>query len=121
MQLDMTILYVSDVTQSAAFFSTLLDQAPAEASPGFALFLLAGGLKLGLWKREAVTPAARFDGASAELVLHVAGDGDVDALLSKWMSAGLSVIEPPVRKEFGYSFVVEGPDAQRLRVLHPGA
>lgn len=120
MKLDMTILYVSDVAKSVAFFSTVLDHPPVEASPGFALFLAEGGLKLGLWKKQAVAPAAAFSGASAELVLHVADDAAVDALVSKWISSGLSVIDPPTRREFGYSFVVEGPDAERLRVLHPG-
>lgn len=119
MKLDMTILYVSDVATSVTFFATALDTPPLEQSPGFALFRM-GDHMLGLWKRNAVQPETRFDGASSELVLHVESDEEVEALHRRWSRDGLSVIDPPVRREFGYSFVAEGPDAQRLRVLKAG-
>lgn len=119
MKLDMTILYASDVAASVAFFSTALAMPPLEQSPGFALFRV-GELMLGLWKRDSVQPSVRFDGASAELVLHVESDEEVEALHRRWMKDGLSLIDQPVRREFGYSFVAEAPDAQRIRVLKSG-
>ncbi len=120
MKLDMTILYVSDVAASVAFFRAALGAGPIEESPGFALFA-ADGLTLGLWKRDAVKPEVQFSGASAELVLHAGSDEEVDKAHTRWKAEGLSIIDPPVRREFGYSFVAEGPDGARLRVLHTGA
>lgn len=117
MKLDMTILYVSDVAASAAFFSAALGTAPREASPGFAWFDMPHGMKLGLWKREGVLPAAAFSGASAEIVIHVETDAEVDKAYETYRSLDLDVIDPPVTREFGHSLVIEGPDAHRLRVL----
>ncbi len=121
MKLDMTILYVTDLEASVAFLTTVLGAGPVDLSPGFAMFILAGGLKLGLWIDHGVKPASPFTGAGSELVIHVEADGEVETLHEKWTAAGLSVIDPPVRREFGYSFVAEGPDAHRVRVLKPAA
>ena len=46
---DFIILYVEDAATSAAFYSDLLGKAPVESSPAFAMFVLANGLKLGVW------------------------------------------------------------------------
>lgn len=119
MKLDMTILYVSDVGASADFFATALGGQPLEQSPGFALFK-AGDHMLGLWRRDTVKPETQFSGVSSELVLHAESDAQVDATHRRWSEAGLTIIDPPVAREFGYSFVAEGPDAQRIRVLQSG-
>lgn len=47
----MTMLYVDNPLNSAAFYQRLLGQAP-QAFPGFALFVLNNGFKLGMWARQ---------------------------------------------------------------------
>lgn len=48
----MTLLYVDNPLNSAAFYQRLLGQAPVELSPGFALFVLNNGFKLGMWAKQ---------------------------------------------------------------------
>lgn len=114
---DMTIFYVSDPERSADFYATALGQPPAELSPGFALFLLSSGLKVGLWKKYSVSPATEFTGCGAELVLHAPGSAELEKAHADWRAAGLTILEPPVRRDFGTSFVAADPDGHRVRVL----
>lgn len=114
---DMTIFYVTDPEISADFYSIVLERAPEDLSPGFALFLLPNGLKIGLWKKEAVTPAMKVTGCGAELVLHAASLAEVEAAHANWKAAGIAIIEPPARRDFGTSFVAADPDGHRVRVL----
>ena len=86
------ILYVDDVARSAAFYEALLGTRPAEASPGFAMIPLRGGLGLGLWARGGVEPAAGPAGGG-ELALVVA---DVDATHAEWMALGLPIAQAPI-------------------------
>jgi hypothetical protein len=58
----MTLLYVDNPLNSAAFYQRLLGQAPVELSPGFALFVLNNGFKLGMWAKQGVKPAATLTG-----------------------------------------------------------
>lgn len=114
---DMMIFYVSDINSSARFYAIALGKEPQELSPGFALFLLPNGLKIGLWKTAAVAPSASFSGCGAELVLHATSDGEVEEAHSRWAAAGLPILDPPVAREFGFSFVATDPDGHRVRVM----
>ncbi len=53
-------LYVTDAEASARFYSKLLEAEPVAAQPGFAMFLLPGGIALGLWEQR--NRAARAGG-----------------------------------------------------------
>jgi catechol 2,3-dioxygenase-like lactoylglutathione lyase family enzyme len=113
------ILYVASPTASAAFYADLLGKPPVEASPGFALFVLPSGLKLGLWTRQEVTPTVTAPGGGAELAIAVADDAAVDATHAAWKARGLGIAQPPLRLDFGHSFVALDPDGHRLRVFSP--
>ena len=63
----MTLLYVDNPLNSAAFYQRLLGQTPVELSPGFALFVLNNGFKLGMWAKQGVKPAATLTGGGGEL------------------------------------------------------
>ena len=53
------LLYVADPIQEAAnFYAPLLNRKPVESSPGYAMFVLENGFKIGFWKRDDVQPAA---------------------------------------------------------------
>src|SRR5471030_736205 len=52
------LLYVDNPATSATFYAELLGKQPIESSPTFAMFALDSGVKLGLWSRHTVEPAA---------------------------------------------------------------
>lgn len=71
------ILYVKAPFASAASYADVLGRTPVEASPTFAMFALSSGIKLGLWSRDEVAPAADGTAGSAELALTLP---DADAV-----------------------------------------
>lgn len=113
---NMTLLYVDNPENSAAFYHRLLGQAPVELSPTFALFVLSNGLKLAMWSKHSVEPAATATGGGGEIGFMCELPQQVDALYQQWREQGLEMIQPPVTLDFGYSFVACDPDGHRLRV-----
>lgn len=113
--LNHVILYVDSPEQSTRFYARLLGLQPVEASPTFALFVLASGLKLGLWSRHTVEPAATPVGGS-ELAFAVATDAEVDRLHAQWAQDGLAIVQKPQAMDFGHTFTAQDPDGHRLRV-----
>lgn len=113
------LLYVQSPAASAAFYSQLLARNPVESSETFALFVLDGGFKLGLWGRDGVIPKATLMGGGAELCFALADDGEVDAWHARWSAQGMPVLQLPERMDFGYTFVATDPDGHRLRVFAP--
>lgn len=110
----MLMLYVDDPTASAAFYGDLLGAKPVEASSTFALFVLPKGLKLGLWSRHSLAPAATPPGGS-ELALELPDEAAVRAQHAAWREAGLRIAQAPTRMDFGYTCVAFDPDGHRLR------
>ncbi len=115
----LVLLYVDSPAASAAFYRDLLDRAPIEASPTFAMFALENGLMLGLWSRHTVEPAAAAAGGGGELAFRVADKDEVSALHADWQGRGLRVLQPPTDLDFGFTFVATDPDGHRLRVFAP--
>ena len=113
---DCFLFYVADVPASAAFYTRLLGHPPVEASPGFALFVLAGGGKLGLWKRAGVAPLAEASAGAAEIGFVSA---DVDATCAAWQAQGITIVQPPTEMEFGRTCCGLDPDGHRLRAFNP--
>ncbi|MBO1359797.1 VOC family protein [Acetobacter sacchari] len=109
-----TILYVDNPAASADFYHTLLRVEPVWLAPGFVLFNLPDGGRLGLWNRENALPA----GADSEITLTTE---DPDAVHKLWIEAGYTVIQPPTDMAFGRNVVVEDPDGHRLRAFRPAA
>ncbi|MDI2595124.1 VOC family protein [Pseudomonas sp. N3-W] len=113
------LLFVEDPALSARFYEFLLDLAPLEQSPTFALFVLEDGYKLGLWSRHSAKPAVSVTGGGMELAFAVDSGEEVDALYRKWSSLGLSFVQTPTELDFGRTFVALDPDDHRLRVFFP--
>lgn len=111
------LLYVDSPATSANFYSRLLDKPPVELQPTFALFILDSGLKLGLWSRHTVEPAAEAAGGGGELGFSVADKETVDTLYAAWTEQGLRIAQEPIALDFGYTFVALDPDGHRLRVF----
>lgn len=85
------LLYVDSPATSANFYSRLLDKPPIELQPTFALFILDSGVKLGLWSRHTVEPAAEAAGGGGELGFSVADKETVDTLYTAWTAQGLRI------------------------------
>ncbi len=110
------ILYVDSPEKSVDFYADLLGKTPVEASSTFALFILDSGLKLGLWSKHTVEPAADFTGGGCELVFSLDDKEAVDATHADWSKRGLHILQAPTDMEFGRTFVALDPDGHRLRV-----
>ena len=109
-------LYVDNPPASAKFYADLLDKQPLNVSPTFAIFALDSGVRLGMWSRHTVEPAATPVGGS-ELGFAVGGRDVVDAHYEAWGRMGLKVAQQPAEVDFGYTFVALDPDGHRLRVF----
>lgn len=116
----MMILYVANAEASAEFYRHLLDKAPVEASPSFAMFALDNGQMLGLWGRDGVEPRTAAGPAGGELAFFMPDDAAVSARHDEWSGRGLAILQPPTRMDFGFTFVAADPDGHRLRVFAPG-
>ncbi len=110
------VLYVDNAAQSAELSANLLDLKPVESSPAFALFVLKSGVKLGLWSKHDVQPAATQSGG-AELCFSLADKETVNAWHKTWIKRGMSIIQTPTDTDFGFTFVATDPDGHRLRVF----
>lgn len=111
------ILYMANPLASADFYSNLLENKPVESSPTFVLFALEKGFRLGLWSKDTVEPApAPLLGGGSELVILVANPEAVHERYENWRKRGLTIIQEPVRMDFGLNFVAVDPDGHRIRV-----
>ncbi|MGF3023651.1 VOC family protein [Methylobacterium aquaticum] len=110
-----TLLYVDDPEASGRFYAALTGRPPVESSPTFAMFVLDGGHKLGLWSRHTVAPAAAAAGGGTELAFAVPDD----ATHAAWTESGLPILQAPTDLDFGRTFVAVDPDGHRLRVFRP--
>ena len=113
------ILYVADTPASVRFYERLLERPPVESSPGFALFAMAEGLLLGLWKKDAVEPTAQGGPGASEFCVSLPDDAGVDAFHARWKQLGVPVAQAPTRMDFGYTAVAVDPDGHRLRAFCP--
>lgn len=121
MQPTYTILYVSDVEKSLAFYTDLFGQEPRIATPGFGLIAFENSQVWALWQLEHVLPSATAAAGGAEYAIPVASREALEALLTTWTTAGVPVIQQPTEMDFGYCIVGLDPDGHRLRAFVPAA
>lgn len=113
---DMIVLYVADTAASTAFYSRLLDRAPAQTWPTFAIFPFGSGLTLALNQRDDIEPKATAAPGATELVFYVSGKDAVLAMHEHWRNLGLTMLQTPTDIGFGDTFTAADPDGHRLRV-----
>lgn len=118
---DFIILYVNNPAISADFYAELLGKTPIHASPNFAMFMLDSGVRLGLWAKHDVEPAALMTGGGGEIAFPAVSNEAVETMLSDWSKRGLIIAQTPTEMDFGYTFVALDPDGHRLRVYAPSA
>jgi len=115
------LLYVENPPASAGFYSDLLGHPVIESSPTFAMLPLREGVMLGLWSRQTVEPAATSQAGGSEVAFTVESAAAVKATFADWKQRGLTILQEPVRMDFGDTFVATDPDGHRLRVFAPEA
>ena len=115
---DFMLLYVDDPAISARFYGDLLGREPLDARPGFVMFRLDNGMRLGLWGKDTVSPAPNAPGGF-EIGWPVAGNADVDQIASDWAANGVTILQQPENMSFGRTFTALDPDGHRLRVYQP--
>jgi catechol 2,3-dioxygenase-like lactoylglutathione lyase family enzyme len=109
------ILPVANPAASARFYADLLGREAIDASATFVLMPISPALRLGLWKADAMVPAAAPAGGS-EIGFLVGDAAAVDAVHAEWRAKGATIAMPPTDLDFGRSFVAHDPDGHRLRV-----
>lgn len=110
------LFYVKSPLESAAFYEKLLGVKPVEQSPGFAMFVMPGGFKLGLWLASEVAPAANGQIGGAEIMFDCPSDAEVNSVHTDWAAKGAAILQKPEMMDFGYTFTAADPDGHRLRV-----
>lgn len=111
--LGFVLLFVENPYKSSQFYQDLLELAPIEESPTFALFALPGGVMLGLWSRYTAEPRVEaHPGASEVCFAH----DNVDALFEQWGKKGVTIVQKPTDMDFGRTFVAHDIDGHRIRV-----
>ena len=110
------ILYVDNLVTSTQFYEALLGIQAEQMSPTFYQFSLSPQMGLGLKLREAVHPPIEKTGAG-EMAFVVDHNQQVDELFQAWQKKDIEMIHPPTRLSFGYSFMAQDPDSNRLRVV----
>lgn len=115
--LNYIILAVADPATSAAFYTALLGVEPVENSPGFVLYVLPNGIKLGLWIASEINPAP-LPAGGVEITFSEASETDVRATHAQWQGKA-TILQPPTSMDFGFTFVATDPDGHRLRVFSP--
>ena len=113
------LLYVDEPEKSAGFYARLLDRQPLDSSPNFVMFELAPGLRLGLWARRDVEPAPLGAEDAGELAMAAGTNEEVEALCADRKRKGATILQEPVTKDFGLTFLTADPDGHRLRVFCP--
>jgi catechol 2,3-dioxygenase-like lactoylglutathione lyase family enzyme len=113
------LLYVANPVASAAFYEGLLGKPPIDVAPTFAMLPLNDRVKLGLWLRSDVAPAATVAPGGNEIAFTVPDASAVHATYSDWCERGLQIAQQPTAMDFGHTFVALDPDGHRLRVFAP--
>ena len=111
------LLHVADPKQSAGFYADLFDRQPVETSPTFALFVLEGGIKVGLWSKATVEPATGGAPGALEIGIALKAPEEVDAFHADCQTRGLPVLQAPTDMDFGRSMMVTDPDGHRIRIF----
>ena len=118
---DFILLYVESPAASATFYADLLGKPPVDSSPNFVMFVLGSSVKLGLWARHDVAPAATVGAGGGELAFTLPDAATVESTHLDLKRRGLRIVQAPVSLDFGHTFVALDPDGHRLRFFAPAA
>jgi len=124
-RISLITLGVRDLPRARAFYEALGWTAAVQPDDEV-VFFQAGGMVLGLWKRERLVDDARLrdDGGfgAVSLALNLRSPQEVDAVMAEAASAGATINRPPAPTEWGgYTGLFVDPDGHPWEVAHnPG-
>ncbi len=111
------VLYVENLALSSNFYRDLMGITPTEHSPSFHEFKLSNGMSLSLKAKHTVEPPMDKNNGNGELAFTVHDHKKVDELFARWQAKKIHIIHPPTSVPYGYTFLGQDPDANRLRVV----
>jgi catechol-2,3-dioxygenase len=114
------VLYVEKLALSSNFYCELLGIIPEEHSPAFHEFKLSNGMSLALKANHTVEPPTDKNNGNGELAFTVSEPKKVDELFALWQAKEINIIHAPTSVPYGYTFLAQDPDANRLRVVSVG-
>jgi catechol 2,3-dioxygenase-like lactoylglutathione lyase family enzyme len=112
--LNYLLLAVRDPLKSAELYTELLGREPVEKAPTFVLYVLPGGLKIGLWLADEMEPKPNAAGG-VEISFTEESKDAVRATFEEWSKLGLKALQAPTEMDFGFTCVLEDSDGHRLR------
>ena len=112
--LNYLLLAVANPAKSAELYTKLLGIEPVENSPTFVLYVLPNGIKIGLWIASEIEPKAKPAGG-VEISFTEDSKEAVRATYDAWKAAGATIVQEPTNMDFGFTFVAEDLDGNRLR------
>jgi uncharacterized protein len=115
-RISLVTLGVSDLARARAFYEAL-GWRGAQQPDDEIVFFQAGGMVFGLW-----TALGGHGAPGIELAHNVRSPGEVDALLSRAVQAGATIVRPAARADWGgYTGAFADPDGYVWEVAHnPG-
>lgn len=110
------LLYVTDATSAASFYSELFEMKPSFVSPRYVAFDIAPGVLFAVWSGNEIAIDETIPRTS-EVGLMLPGPASrIDETYKTWKSKGVAIVEKPHDAVFGRTFVVTDPDGNLLRV-----
>jgi len=110
------LLSVREPKASAELYNQLLGCAPVEFQDTFVLYVLAGGLKIGLWRDADIQPEPKPAGG-IEVSFSETSRAALLATYAEWKNLGMKVLQEPAQMDFGFTFVASDPDGHRFRAF----
>ena len=112
-RISLVTLGVRDLGRARAFYEAL-GWSGAQQPDSEIVFFQAGGIVFGLW-----TQLGGHGAPGIELAHNVRSAGEVDALLSRAVEAGATLVRPAARADWGgYSGAFADPDGYVWEIAH---
>jgi catechol-2,3-dioxygenase len=111
------VLYAEKLALSSNFYRDLLGIMPEEHAPTFHEFKLSNGMSLALKAKHTVEPPTDKNNGNGELAFTVNDPKKVDELFAHWQAKEINIIHAPTSVPYGYTFLAQDPDANRLRIV----
>lgn len=108
-------LYVRDLGRARAFYTETLGlpEVPELSGPTFVALRPAGGALIAVQDMTTVPPELAGAPGGFELGLEV---DNVDAVWRDWTAKGVRILEEPVDRPFGRTFLAQDPEGHLLNV-----
>lgn len=112
---NLQLVYVLDIENSTAFYTTIFNTQPVFASPRYVAFSAGGEGLFAIWTGGTMpdVTAPRF----SEIGIMLPSNEHVDRLFEKWQkNSAIKIVREPYNEVFGRTFLAADPDGHIIRV-----